>query len=143
MNHRTAYLYSALAILSAMAFGLVVGPYWVDDAMAIPILSVVTIIVCMGQGQGMKAFTRWWAPTPRDMQLTRASHARAPAIDFGYKRYIPRSKIAHFALLSQLPFRSASAWDSYSPFERKLLSRREWQKLSTDELKAISESQGP
>lgn len=139
MPLRMGYLYAALAVVFAVAFGLGVGAFWVDDAIALAMMIFVVIMICLSAGPGMKRLTSWWAPTPKEGQPGQASRAASPEAD--YRKYIPRSKIAHFVLLSRIRFTSATTWDSYNTFERKLLSRKGWQGLSADELKALTETQ--
>src|SRR5271157_4155136 len=102
MRLRKGYLYSALGATFAIAFGLAVGPYWIDDALVLGLLAFAVIVACLGQSQEMKALVSWWSPGPRQSQP--ASSPGSPAEDSRYGRYTPRSKIAHFVLLSRIRF---------------------------------------
>jgi hypothetical protein len=139
MRPRTEYLYAALAIAVVVAYGLRVGPYWVDDALALAFLALLAIAVYLTRGKGAGAFTPWWGPASKQRLLKPTG--RTPTADPDQTKYIPRSKIAHFVLLSRINPKSPTAWDSYNAFERKLLGQKGWQKLSADELKAIVETQ--
>jgi len=137
VSPRTKYLYSTVAIAFALAFGLGVGAYWVDDAIALAIMVLIAIMMCLSSGQAMKILTSWWAPASK---ITRVGPAKwASASDMGYKP-VPRSKIAHFVVLSQIEFKSTTALDSYNAFERALLGKKGWQELTTDELKGLAET---
>ncbi|HME18276.1 MAG TPA: hypothetical protein VKF15_00880 [Nitrososphaerales archaeon] len=138
MLPRTDYVYAALAIAFAVAFGLGVGPYWVDDAVALAFMALLVIIVYLSQGEGTNAFAAWWAPASKESQLRPTGRIPAPNLDY---KYIPRSRIAHFVLLSRISPKSPTGWDSYNTFEQNLLNRQGWQKLSADELRAIVEIQ--
>lgn len=137
MPRRTAYFYAAIAIAFAVAFGLSVGPYWVDDAITLAIMVFLAIMVCLSSGQAMKILTSWWVPAPRIIRSGPVS--RAPILETGY-RHVPRSKIAHFVTLSRIEFKSATALDSYNTFERALLGKKGWQEIPADELKALAET---
>jgi len=136
MRLRAAHLYSALAVAFALAFGIEVGAYWVDDALGLAAFAFITIMICVSTGKGMQSLTSWWAPKTKENQNESADRLQ----EADYRRYIPRSKIAHFVLLSRIRFRSMPAWDTYNQFERRLLKREGWQSLSPDDLKALAET---
>ena len=139
MRPRIGYLYSALAVIFAVAFGLGVGDYWVDDSIALAIMILAVIVLCLSTGKEMKSLTTWWAPTPKEDKLAKASQAVPTEVDF--RKYVPRSRIAHFVLLSRIRFNPAMTWGAYNDFERRLLSRKGWQGLSADELAALAETE--
>jgi hypothetical protein len=139
MRPRTNYVYSVLAIAFAVAFGLAVGPFWVDDAMALALMVLFVISYYLSQTQEIKALMTWWSPMTKD---THSEPARRSPLDGSDRRtYTPRSKIARFVLLSKIRFTAPSTLDSYNSFERALLRRSDWRSLSDEELKAMVESQ--
>jgi len=135
MRPSAGYLYSALAIVFAVAFGLGVGPYWVDDAIVLALLALGVLSFCLRETEGMKSLVSLWSPASAGNQPRDGNQARFTGIH--YAEYVPRSKIARFVTLSRIAHRSPSAWDSHDPFERELLSHSGWQELSADELNAI------
>ena len=137
MRLRVAYLYSAFAVAFAVTFGVAIGPYWVDDAVGLAAIAFVALMVALSAGQGMKTLTSWWAPASRESQLSPTNQPTTTTA--GGRRYVPRSKIAHFVLLSRIRFRTPVSWDSYNAFERALLSRGGWQNLTAEELKVLVE----
>jgi hypothetical protein len=139
MPPRTAYLYSALAVAFAVAFGLGIGPYWVDDAVALAMMAFVVVLVCLRVGQHIVTPTSLPAPMSTSSQMPFKATNQASASEQGHREYVPRSKIAHFVLLSRIRFKSSTALDSYNAYERKLLSRPDWQGLSVDELRELAQ----
>ena len=137
MPPRIAYLYSAVAIVFAVAFGVGVGPYWADDAIALAAMALAAIMLSLNSGQAMKVLAFWWAPASRVIKSRPVS--RAPASQMSYNS-VPRSEIVHFVILSRIEFKSAAALDSYNTFERALLCKKGWQEITADELKTLAEA---
>jgi hypothetical protein len=113
MNYRIGYLYIALAAALAVAFGASVGPYWVDDAVVFAVFSFAICVSCFARVD------------------------EAPRTDSEDRGYFPRSRIAHYALVSRIKSGSSTALASYNPFERAVLSEPDWRTLSAEELKRI------
>ena len=107
-------LYSILAIAVAVAYGAVVGPYWTDDAVFLAVAGLAVVRVYL------KKVDSW------TLQVDPPS-GNPP----------PRSRIAHFVLISRMnPKMKSSA--SLDPFERALFGRENWQALSTEDLRRVS-----
>lgn len=103
-----------MAAALAVAFAVAVGRYWVDDAMVLAAVEVLVVV------EGIKRVS----PTP----------AAEPPRGSAY----PRSRIAHYVLLSRIKFDPVKAMRSPSPFERALLGEEGWQGLKADQLKTMA-----
>ena len=118
MRLRIGYLYGLLAAVSAVAFGAIIGPYWVDDAI---IIAAIVVAVT--------AYSFW--------NLDTASSENPEG-----REYLPRSRIAHYALLSRIRMNSPATWGPSDPFERALLQNENWRTLSEEELREVAGSSG-
>ena len=113
-------LYVLFAIGGAVYYGLVVGPYWVDDAIVFAALASLVIWSFFSLKVNFRSKVQITVTEPRQ------------------REYIPRSRIAHYVSVSRIHFLGYLARESESPFERALLSEPEWQKLSGERLQEVS-----
>jgi len=139
MPPKTTYLYSVLAVAFAVAFGLSIGPYWVDDALALAVMALVVVLVSLRADRIIVTPAPLPTPKMRSTQIPPKATNQTPASGQRYGEYVPRSKIAHFVLLSRIRFKSTMVFASYNAFERTLLSRPGWQGLSVDELRRLAQ----
>jgi hypothetical protein len=113
MRFRVSYLYCMLAIAFAVAVGVRIGPYWIDDALTL------AAVAC--------AITAFY--------LTKSEETRSANPETGNR--MPRSRILHFVLLSRIRTSASMVRESSDPFRHALLNEKDWQTLSTEELKRL------
>ena len=133
-----ARLYAVLAIALAVAYGVVVGPYWLADAVAFVVVGGLVASFCFAERsvESLYAFLGFG--------LSRTYRLHGPkrkVIVPDQREHIPRSRIAHYVTVSRIRSATLTAWlrrESDSPFERVLFSEPGWQRLSGESLEEIT-----
>ena len=135
MRASRSYLYAAIAVALAVAYGVWVGSYWVTDADVFALLAGVVAYFSLAE-QGMRqlaAVSEFFFARTYRQQGTNA------AVTEPHERErLPRSRIAHYVNISRIRSTIFAARDSDSPFERALLSEPDWRTLSGESLEEIS-----
>jgi hypothetical protein len=147
-----AYLYAVLAVAAAVAYGVGEGQYWVTDLeVFVGVVSVVTYL-CFARRAKTESMHKVLRIVyqPRGPQgsrePTKSGNQEAMEPDPRERlpeetEHIPRSRMAHYAIVSRTKSRTLTDWlhlESDSPFERVLFGEPGWRKLSGDDLEEIS-----
>ena len=133
MRSRADLVYLALATATAVAFGVVVGSYWAADAVVLAVVSFVVISVCSGSATLLGVLTFLFQRTP----TRRPPSVGAPAADPGQRAYVPRSRIAHYVVVSRIKSAVSAIQVSDNFFERELVSKPSWRTMSSEELRRM------
>ncbi|MGP8124391.1 MAG: hypothetical protein ACLQEQ_00765 [Nitrososphaerales archaeon] len=137
MSPRRAYVYAALGVAAAVAYGVGVGPYWEADAFVFAVTASVVAFFSFterGMDQLLSLMT---------FLMGRASRLRGAktAVIEGDRRErmpVPRSRIAHYVTVSRIKSTTSIARESDSPFERALLIQPGWRRLSASGLEEVT-----
>ena len=135
MRVRRTYLYAALAVVAAVAYGVGDGAYWVTDAVVLAVVAVAVAILCFAERNVDRLFDVLNFGLARANTLRGAKTAVAEPTQ---RERMPRSRIAHYVAVSRLKSTAAIAKQSDTPFERALLSQPEWRTLSGGNLEEIT-----
>ena len=129
------YLYAALAVVAAAAYGVWDGAYWVTDALVLAVVAVAVVILCFAERNVEHLL---------DMLSFRHEYtfvlqgAKTAVTQRDQRERMPRSRITHYVMVSRVKSTAVIANQSDTPFERALLSRPEWRTLSTGSLNEIT-----
>ena len=137
MRVRRNYLYAALAVAAAVAYGVGDGAYWVTDSVVLAVVAVAVAILCFAERSVDRLFEilNFGLGVGR---VNRVQGAKTAAANPTQRERMPRSRIAHYVTVSRFKSTAAIAKQSDTPFERALLSQPEWWTLSGASLEEIT-----
>ena len=133
-----ARLYAVLVIAMAVAYGVGVGPYWLADAVVFAIVAGAVASFCFGERNVESLFAFLGFGLSRTY---RQQGAKRTVIEPDQREHVPRSRIAHYVIVSRIRSTTLTAWlrrGSDSPFERALFSEPGWRRLSGESLEEIT-----
>ena len=138
MRARRAYLYTALAVATVVAYGVGVGQYWVADAAVLAVAASAVAFLSFTE-RGVDQLFDFLAFGPFGGRLAKGNRPGTSLWVSQLRRELmPRSRIAHYVTVSRIQFTASIAKVSDSQFERALLSQPEWRTLSGESLKEIT-----
>ncbi len=137
MRDRFRYLVTAAAVAASVTYGIIVGPYWAYDAIALAALSLVLVLYLAPR---FDPFTALGGMMARRMTILtgRAPPLHARALAYEGEGRAPNSRILHFVRMANMRDAKFALRQSDGPFERNLLSRPGWQSLTDDELAEVA-----
>ena len=125
-------------VASAAVYGLVVGPYWVFDAISFAALALMIAIYLMPR---FDPFTAMGTLMGRGSALR--LYGRRPMYYAGEARpRLPTSRVMHYVRLARMRDPKFMTAQATGPFEKRLLSRKGWQRMSEDELRRLAGDSG-
>ncbi len=136
MARRSTPLVVAVTVASAAVYGLVVGPYWVFDAISFAALALVIAMYFMPRfrqsSPGLGMFMG------RGFVLR---HSRKTQNYYGEARpRPPTSRVLHYVRLAKMRDPKFMTSQATGPFEKKLLRSKGWQQMSEEELRELAGS---
>lgn len=136
-------LYAALTVAAAVAYGIGVGPYWLTDLVAFALVACAVGFFCHARGRRTTGVETAYETLRTQSQVGKLAGRpvkRDLAPESDQRERVPRSRIAHYVIVSRIKSAASTAWlrrESDSPFERALLSESEWRKLSGESLEEV------
>jgi hypothetical protein len=130
-----ARLLAALTVGVAVLYGVEVGSYWLTDAVVFAVVAVAVAFLCFAE-RGVDSLL-----DVLGFGLARASRGRVAktrGTEGDQTEHLPRSRIAHYVIVSRIKSTSDIAKRSDTPFERALLSEPGWRTLSGRSLDEIA-----
>jgi len=132
-----------LAVAAVVAYGVVVGSYWVADAVVLAVAAgaVVFFSVSSARADQLLDFLTGvlgFQGSPMRVSLETNRPGTSLWVSQLRRELMPRSRIAHYVTVSRIRFTAPIAMISESQFERALLSQPGWRKLSAESLEEIT-----
>jgi hypothetical protein len=137
-----AFLYSTLAVVAAVAYGIGVGRYWLADMVVLTVVASAVAYLCFARRTKTTSIEHDYRtlggvgrPADRPLKVDDAD------MEPGKREHVSRSRIAHYVTVSRIKSTALAAWlrrESDSPFERALLNESGWRKLSGESLEEIT-----
>lgn len=151
MKVSRALLYGALAVTAVVAYAAGMGPYWLADMVVLALVAIAVAWFCFSGGaktkrpnQAYRTLGIGGAGTSGNLIGTggrRTDKGVPVVVDPGQRERAPRSRVAHYAIVSRARSKTLTAWlrkESDSPFERVLFDEPGWRRLSGDRLEEIT-----
>lgn len=137
-------LYSVLAVVAAVAYGVEVGSYWLTDMVVFAAVAAAVAYFCFARrAKTMKveqAYQTLGSQTQVGKLAGRPVKRDVIVTEFDRREHVPRSRIAHYVAISRIKSTASAAWlrrESDSPFERALLGESGWRRLSGESLEEV------
>ncbi len=136
MRTRVAYLLALVAIASAVAFGAIVGPYWPLDAVSLTVLCLALLYLMLPKFDPFSLLGNVMARRMSLLSGRTPELLRSSFVEPDYRP--PTSRIVHYVRISRMSDAKFMSSQAEGPFEKALLRREGWQRLSEAQLADIA-----
>ena len=129
------FLYAVLAVAGSLTYALLLGSYWLTDALVFALVAALVASLCFAEKSADSLFDLLGFSLARTSRYrgTKTAHA-----ELDQRERIPRSRIAHYVMVSRIKSTAALASISDSPFERAVLCNPAWQTLPAERLDEVA-----